>query len=232
MVSGSKGRVLATKLKPTATVVRRTAPKHRYVEPSLVLAPLAGPFPHTLDSGPDGVEDMDYEGAGMAEDDDVIHLSPGCSDIDPCLSESSDDGPQEGLPLEDVQDVMTLRQLRLTPSMCCPVCRALGPTYPGFSGRRSAHHLRHHLSPSPPPFWYLRWLLGFPLSRTTLCQKALLCLQLWPPLSLEFWRRILLQPVVLGFAGCSSVSAICQRYMPLTMLHMMVCFPLNQLSWN
>ena len=104
MVSGSKGRVLATKPKPTATVIRRTAPKRQYAEPSLELAPLAGPFPHTQDSGPVGVEDMDYEGAGMAEDDDVIHLSPGCSDIDAGLSESSDDGPQEGLPSEDVQD--------------------------------------------------------------------------------------------------------------------------------
>ena len=104
VVSGSKGSVLAVKPKPAALAVKRSAPKRPLVEPSpqnyLEVAPLAGPFPPPP-SCQHGVEDMDCEGAGSAEEDDVVHLSPGCSDIDPSLS---DDDPQELPPGEDFQE--------------------------------------------------------------------------------------------------------------------------------
>ncbi|PJE78337.1 hypothetical protein CI610_02733 [invertebrate metagenome] len=98
-VSGSKGRAVTSKSKPAATVVRRSAPKRRFVEPlqdSPELVPMAGPFHAVETSCPASVEAMDCEDAGMADEEDVVHLSPGCSDIDAGLSGSSDDDPLGG----------------------------------------------------------------------------------------------------------------------------------------
>ncbi|XP_069118893.1 uncharacterized protein [Argopecten irradians] len=80
----------------------------------------AGPFLPVGTSGPGNEEDMDCEVVGSAEDDDVVHLSPGCSDIDqsglsdadPQVEDFQEEGDLEAAEVDAQQVLSGMRALR------------------------------------------------------------------------------------------------------------------------
>ncbi|XP_069142249.1 uncharacterized protein [Argopecten irradians] len=122
-VSESKGRASSVRSKPSASVVRSSAPKRHLLEPAQESfhesVSFAGPFLPVGTSGPGNEEDMDCEVVGSAEDDDVVHLSPGCSDID--QSGLSDADPQ----VEDFQEEGDLEAAEVDAQQVLPGMRAL-----------------------------------------------------------------------------------------------------------